>query len=133
MNDLERYRHLANINMAFTPSTPITSRDSFSGRSKELSKVIGVVFEPGKHAVIYGERGVGKTSLANTIFDFLVYMGKHNYQRSRINCAEGMSFERIWRGVFRQLTTELDGEDVPLDTNRFQRIRTARIFATSLV
>jgi len=104
------------ITNAFTPSTPITSRDSFSGRSKELQKVIGVVTEQGKHAVIYGERGVGKTSLANTIFDFLVFMGRHNYQRARVNCSENMTFEQIWRGVFRQLYTRLeDGEQTYLD------------------
>jgi|ERR1035437_1453018 nucleoside-triphosphatase THEP1 len=115
MMDSDRFRYIAGINRAFTPSLPITSRDSFAGRSRELQKVVGVVCEPGKHAVIYGERGVGKTSLANTIFDFLVYMGRHNYQRARINCSRDMTFGRIWQGVFRQLTTKLDGEDVSLD------------------
>lgn len=115
MTEADSYRYIASISAAFTPSTPITSRDSFAGRIKELKAVVGVVGEPGKHAVIYGERGVGKSSLANTIFDLLVYMGKHDYQRARINCCEGMTFAQVWQGVFRDLTTRVDGEDVPLD------------------
>lgn len=104
------------VRTAFTPSTPITSRDSFAGRSKELQTVIGVIVEPGKHAIIYGERGIGKTSLANTIFDFLVFMGRHNYQRARVNCSDAMTFEQIWRNVFRQLSTKVDEEETYLDS-----------------
>jgi Cdc6-like AAA superfamily ATPase len=115
MTQDESYRLIAEINTAFTPAAPINSRDLFAGRRREVEKAIGTVFQPGQHAVIYGERGVGKTSLANTLFDFLVFMGKHNYQRARLNCAQGMSFEQIWRGIFRQLTTRIDGEDVELD------------------
>jgi hypothetical protein len=66
MTKEDSYRLIVEVTNAFTPSTPITSRDSFAGRSREIQKVIGVVTEPGKHAIIYGERGVGKTSLANT-------------------------------------------------------------------
>ena len=111
----DSYRLIAEINLAFTPAAPINSKDLFAGRRREVEKVIGTVLQPGQHAVIYGERGVGKTSLANTLFDFLVFMGKHNYQRARLNCAQGMTFEQIWRGIFRQLSTTIDGEEVELD------------------
>lgn len=30
-----------------------------------MSEVLGTFYERGRHAVIYGDRGVGKTSLAN--------------------------------------------------------------------
>jgi hypothetical protein len=43
-------------------------------------------------------------------------MGRHNYQRARVNCSEGMTFEQIWRGVFRQLSTQVDGEEAYLDS-----------------
>jgi hypothetical protein len=42
-------------------------------------------------------------------------MGKHNYQRARLNCSAGMTFEHIWRGIFRQLTSNVDGEEIELD------------------
>lgn len=115
MADEVRYRYLAEIHGVFTPGAPIDSRDLFSGRKRQVERVIGTIFQRGQHAILFGERGVGKTSLANTLFDFLVLMGKHNYQRARLNCAEGMDFEAIWRSIFRQLTTEIDGEHVELD------------------
>jgi hypothetical protein len=115
MEDGVKYGLIAKINQAFTPGAPIDSRDLFAGRKREVEKLISTVFQRGQHAVLFGERGVGKTSLANTLFDFLVLMGKFNYQRARINCADGMDFEAIWRLIFRQLTTKIDGEDVELD------------------
>jgi hypothetical protein len=115
MTDKERYLMIARINQAFTPSAPINNHDLFAGRKREVQKVLGTVFQRGQHAVLFGERGVGKTSLANTLFDVLVLMGKFNYQRARINCAEDMDFESIWRIIFRQLTTKIDGEEVELD------------------
>ena len=51
----------------FRPRTPITSKELFAGRWNELKAVADAVNQPGLHAVIYGERGVGKTSLANVI------------------------------------------------------------------
>ena len=36
----------------------------FSGRSDQIAELFSVVQQPGAHAVVYGERGVGKTSLA---------------------------------------------------------------------
>lgn len=112
LDDERRYSLIAQINHAFTPGTPINSRDLFAGRRREVEKAIGVVMQPGQHAVIYGDRGVGKTSLANTLFDFLVVFGKFNYQRARVNCAEGMSFETIWRSIFKQLILKIDGAEV---------------------
>ena len=115
MTDEQRYRFIAKINLAFTPGSAIKSTDLFAGRRREIEKAIGTVIQPGQHAMIYGERGVGKTSLANTLFDFMVLMGNFEYQRARLNCAEGMSFEEIWRTIFKQLTTKLEDEDVALD------------------
>src|ERR1017187_977936 len=107
----DKLRLIANINAAFTPGAPINSRDLFAGRSKEVEKAIGTIFQPGQHSVIYGERGVGKTSLANTLFDVLVNMGKANYQTAKLTCSEAMNFAHIWRGIFRQLR----GKDENID------------------
>ncbi|MGA3370713.1 MAG: ATP-binding protein [Terracidiphilus sp.] len=94
------------INRAFTPGAPIDSRDLFAGRRTQVDKLLNVIFQRGTHAVLFGERGVGKTSLANTIFDFLIYNGLTSYSRARVNCAEGISFAEMWRSLFRQLTYE---------------------------
>lgn len=51
----------------FQPRTPITTQELFSGRWNELTTIADAVNQAGLHVVIYGERGVGKTSLANVV------------------------------------------------------------------
>jgi hypothetical protein len=111
-----RVRLMQKINAAFTPGAPIDSKDLFAGRIAQVQKVLNVVFQKGTHAVLFGERGVGKTSLANIIFDFLVYSGMSTYSRARTNCNETGTFDEIWRFLFRQLTFEQpDGITITLD------------------
>jgi len=116
MNDDRRYQLIALINLAFTPGSPIDSRDLFAGRRRQREKLISTIFRKGEHAILYGERGVGKTSLANTLFDFLVIMGKYKYYRAKVNCADNMSFEDIWRSIFKQLVfTDEEGNSNTVD------------------
>lgn len=88
----------------FTPSAPINSLDLFSGRADQLDRVLSAIFQRGQHVVIYGERGVGKTSLANVISEWLEVLKKHNYQIIRYNCAATSTFHSVWHGVFRELS-----------------------------
>ncbi|AXC15759.1 putative DNA-binding protein [Acidisarcina polymorpha] len=106
MEETQKYRLMHEIHEAFTPGAPIDSKDLFAGRKKQRERVMGTIFQKGQHAILFGERGVGKTSLANTIYDFLVMMGKFKYQRARVNCSEETEFGDIWRSVFKQLTYE---------------------------
>jgi len=53
----------------FTPGAPVNSKALFSGRADQLRRVIETIPAPGRHPIIYGQRGVGKTSLANIIRD----------------------------------------------------------------
>lgn len=115
MTDADRYKYIRLIHEAFTPGAPINSRDLFSGRKKQVDKAISTIFQRGQHAVIFGERGVGKTSLANTLFDFLVLGGQSNFQVARVNCSEAMNFEKIWQSAFKQLKAEVEGETIWVD------------------
>ena len=51
----------------FTPATPIQNADLFSGRSELLLRIADAVNQRGMHCILFGERGVGKTSLANIL------------------------------------------------------------------
>src|SRR5947209_1144915 len=59
------------LRAVFKPTTPINSFDLFCGRQNESRSLVAAVNQNGQHAILFGERGVGKTSLANILF-FLV-------------------------------------------------------------
>lgn len=87
----------------FTPGTPVSKLDLLAGRDREIQKVLETVFSPGQHAAIYGERGVGKSSLANLIYDIVFATGNEGFIPARVNCGKIPSYHEIWRTVFRQL------------------------------
>lgn len=45
---------------------------TYCGRQSEVTRIIEYLNTPGQHALIYGDRGVGKSSLANIICDLLI-------------------------------------------------------------
>src|ERR1700761_6105651 len=51
----------------FTPSQPVSDRKRFAGRSDVLSSVIRAIEEQRLHVVVYGERGLGKTSVMHVL------------------------------------------------------------------
>src|SRR5271165_1486832 len=85
----------------FTPSAPINDKTLFAGRIDQVRQVMDAVNQRGQHAVIYGERGVGKTSLANVLADFL--SGGSWVVVRRINCDAGDSYDSVWKKVFAEI------------------------------
>lgn len=47
---------------------PIDEEDLFAGRQTEVRRMLESVMERSKHVVLYGEKGVGKTSLSNVFW-----------------------------------------------------------------
>lgn len=50
---------------ALGASQPVIGRDSFAGRHDAMAQLINSIEQQRVHVVIYGERGIGKTSLAH--------------------------------------------------------------------
>jgi ATP-dependent Clp protease ATP-binding subunit ClpA len=64
--DAENWKVLfQEITDAFSPGAPIQERELFAGRANELQALMDAVMQRGRHAVLFGERGVGKTSMVN--------------------------------------------------------------------
>ncbi|MCK6452244.1 MAG: AAA family ATPase [Alphaproteobacteria bacterium] len=96
----------------FSPSTPVDEAALFAGRQPEVRRLIESILEKGKHVVLYGERGVGKTSLVKvlnrlfpTITSQLVLM------REQVDPTD--TFSSIWMKVFRdiELVIRVDGKE----------------------
>src|SRR5215472_11106148 len=50
-----------------SPSRPVSDVHLLRGRTKKLQQIKQALASPGRHIFIYGDRGVGKTSLAQTV------------------------------------------------------------------
>jgi Cdc6-like AAA superfamily ATPase len=100
MNE-EDFKNLSlNVSTVFSPAAPINEQELFAGRIEQLRKVADVIHQKGQHAVIFGERGVGKTSLANIIS---VIFRTENFTSLKTNCDTSDTFETVWRKVFTQI------------------------------
>jgi hypothetical protein len=86
----------------FSPSTPLSESDLFAGRSTEIRKMLETTTERGKHAVLFGERGVGKTSLAKLFGSFFPKTLRHiNTIREQADPTD--TFSSLWRKVFKDI------------------------------
>lgn len=91
------------VGQVFTPGAPINERDLFSGRINQVGKVIDTITQTGYHGVLYGERGVGKTSLSNVLSSFIQGAGKRFYL-PRVNCDALDTFTTLWKKLFNDFT-----------------------------
>lgn len=55
---------IKNVDLFFTPSKPIEAPTHLKGRDSEVEHILDTLTTDGKHCMIYGERGIGKSSLA---------------------------------------------------------------------
>lgn len=90
-----------------TPRTPITSKDLFSGRWDYLTAIADAVHQPGVHVTLYGERGVGKTSLSNVVKPTVEVLDEDHGVNNRLIVkavtSSGDSFSDIWKKLLKEI------------------------------
>jgi hypothetical protein len=106
LSDEDQRRKLDLLDTVFRPSAPVDRQDLFSGRADQLSAVQEAVGAVGQHAVIFGERGVGKTSLAATCVDIA---RRRNRIALRINCDQSDNFTTLWQKVIDEFPVVISG------------------------
>lgn len=89
----------------FSPGAPIDEWQLLAGREAQINKLLDAVMQRGQHAILYGERGVGKSSLAN-VFATKLFGPTRTVSIIHINCHPDDDFDAIWRKVFRRLEAE---------------------------
>lgn len=85
---------------AFTPSQPVTDPRLFAGRTTILSTVIRALEEQRLHVIIYGERGIGKTSMLHVLAQAAE---KARYLVVYVSCGAGSAFDETFRTVAAEL------------------------------
>lgn len=81
---------------------PVAEEDLFAGRRSEVRRILETVFERSKHVVLFGERGVGKTSIAN------VFWKRYNktlqtFIAARVQADPSDDFSSLWRKALSEL------------------------------
>jgi Cdc6-like AAA superfamily ATPase len=86
-----------------------------AGRWAQLTDIVSAIASDGQHVGLYGERGVGKTSLANVLSELLTEIAGDRdavpLGAVKLNCSTNDDFESLWRGIFRRMKIEVDDED----------------------
>lgn len=100
----EWWRRQAGVTQLFSPAAPIDRRALFAGRTRQIEDLLEVVYQRGQHAVLYGERGVGKTSLATVLAEIVQSIGSTGegekfFMAPRTNCDGTDTFSSVWRKV----------------------------------
>jgi Cdc6-like AAA superfamily ATPase len=90
------------VNQLFTPSTPINVAELFAGRVPQLFKIVDAIGERGRHVILFGERGVGKTSLAQ-IIPYVVPAKIKTVRPIRVQAFPNDDFSSISRKIFKEI------------------------------
>jgi Cdc6-like AAA superfamily ATPase len=85
----------ARLRNAFTPQA-VTDRRMFAGRTRVLTALIGSIEEQRLHTVIFGDRGVGKSSLLHMLARAAT---DARYLVVYLTCAASSAFDETFRAI----------------------------------
>jgi Cdc6-like AAA superfamily ATPase len=124
----------------FQPRTPISAREFFAGRWSQITSLADAVGQAGLHVVIYGERGVGKTSLANVVRPIIEAFEEADRENQpehekpaprlmiKANANSGDTFSSIWEKLIEDLTWIDDTDEVGFQPRAKGRISLREAF-----
>jgi hypothetical protein len=92
-----------------SPSRPIQSEEHLYGRETQIQRVKEALYSPGRTIFIYGDRGVGKTSLAHTVA-FAHQSSEHN------PIIKGCTSRTTFGSLIIQIADAIQGTALPSDT-----------------
>jgi Cdc6-like AAA superfamily ATPase len=95
-------------NQLFTPSTPITVAELFAGRQDQAFRIVDGIGERGRHIILFGERGVGKTSLVQIIPYLLPAPKPQTIKFARVQCFPTDGYSSICKKIFKEIRFTAD-------------------------
>ena len=102
------------IRPRFTPAAPVESAELFAGRSAQAQRLLNAIYDKGQHVVMFGERGVGKTSLALVTTSILP---SENWNAFRVTCDARDTFASLWSRVLGRLSVMAGDVRLPDDAS----------------
>lgn len=101
----ERRLKESRVRDVFTPHTPINQENLFRGRMAEVQQILSTLNTPGQHVLLFGDRGVGKSSLANITSSKLIKITEKELVIKR--CSKSDSFCTIFENVLMKCGIDL--------------------------
>lgn len=81
----------------------------FAGRIKQLQALLDVINTQGQHAIVYGERGVGKTSLVSVCQKIAT---SQKLSAIRENCHPGDTFSTLWMRAIENIKINVEKRSI---------------------
>jgi Cdc6-like AAA superfamily ATPase len=103
----------AEVTEAFSPGAPVQERDLFSGRATQIALLEDAVNQRGRHAIVFGERGAGKTSLVN-VLPLVMHRPNRELIYVRVNADPTDDFMSLWKKVFKRMSYVASSIDGPI-------------------
>lgn len=97
------------LTRVFQPSAPINSENLFRGRTAQVRAVVDAINQVGRHAILYGGRGVGKTSLGKVLHSKLRAVEAVPIASPYITCDSTDDYASIWRKAFIEIRYQVEG------------------------
>ncbi len=95
---------------AFLPSQPVASASLFAGRTDLLRRVIRAIEDQHLHVIVYGDRGIGKTSVLRVVSELAT---RAKYVVQYTSCGEDSDFSEIFRAIAARIPLLYDNEYDP--------------------
>ena len=88
------------LRSAFTPSQPVTDPDMLAGRADVMATLIRAIEDQQMHTVIYGDRGIGKTSILHVTARIA---REARYIVRYSSCGEETEIDPLFREILRDI------------------------------
>ena len=111
-DELRKIQRIARVASAFTPGAPVDDFELFAGRIPQAQDLVSAVIQKGQQVSLYGERGVGKTSLANILPFLFSADDLPDFVAAKVNCHTEDNFDGLWRKIFRELESEVQDDEL---------------------
>jgi uncharacterized protein len=84
------------LSKVLSPAQPLQSEEYLKGRVEQLHSIEKALYAPGRHVLIHGLRGVGKSSLAQTA----AYKISKGHDPIIVSCDSNSTFKSIIKDIF---------------------------------
>lgn len=104
----EKNAYTVKLTRAFRPGAPVDTQDFLAGRREQLTDILNATWQPGRHVILFGERGVGKTSVAKVVVEIKGAGGTHVLDSKTINCDESDTFSTLWHKTLASISVMIE-------------------------